>query len=144
MITEPVEIDHRIHSRLIGTRGRAIRNIMNEYKVDIKFPNRESGNPDLVEVTGAEDNVFDCKDHLLNLAEEFMQDVRDQELMDEYMRPQRNQSPPRQRGGNNPGFVVTGAPWHNTPDMSSQTDFPDLGAAATTAPKVSWGPMHKR
>ena len=72
MVTEQVDIDRRIHSRLIGGRGRAIRNIMNEYKVDIKFPNRESDNPDVVLITGSEDNVFDCKDHILNLAEEYV------------------------------------------------------------------------
>ena len=78
-----------------------------------------------------------------------MQDVRDQQLMDDYMHPRRPNSPQRSQRGQNQGFVVSDAPWHNTPDMSSQTDFPDLGAAAappapTSASKVNWGPLHKR
>jgi predicted PilT family ATPase len=141
MVTAEVEVDHRIHSRLIGARGRAIRTIMNDFKVDIKFPNKESGNPDIVSITGAEDDVYDCKDHILNLAEEYMQDVRDQELMNEFIRPARNSSPQRgQNRGGGAGFIVTNAPW----DMSSQSDFPDLGGgAANGGPKVSWGPAKR-
>lgn len=32
-VKESIEIDNRIHSRLIGTRGRAIRKVMDDYKV---------------------------------------------------------------------------------------------------------------
>ena len=76
MLTEEVMIDHRVHPRLIGTRGRAIRKIMDDYKVDIRFPNRASDNPDVVMVTGAEEDVLDCKEHLLNLEEEFVSNDR--------------------------------------------------------------------
>ena len=76
MVTEEVMIDHRVHPRLIGTRGRAIRKIMDDYKVDIRFPNRASDNPDVVMVTGAEEDVLDCKEHLLNLEEEFVSNSR--------------------------------------------------------------------
>lgn len=72
-----------------------------------------------------------------------MQDVRDQELMDEYMRPRRAASPGGRGAGSRgqQGFVVTGAPW----DVSSQQDFPDLGATAGgPQAKVSWGPAAKR
>ena len=67
-----VTVDHRIHSRLIGSRGRAIRKIMDDYKVDIKFPSRDGSDPDVVTITGAEDNVYECQDHILNLAEEYV------------------------------------------------------------------------
>lgn len=72
MITEEVTLDTRVHPRLIGQRGRAIRKVMDDYKVDIKFPRPESDNPELVMITGSEDNVLDCKDHLLNLEEEYV------------------------------------------------------------------------
>lgn len=35
MIRDTVEIDSRIHSRLIGSRGRAIRKVMEDYKVGV-------------------------------------------------------------------------------------------------------------
>ena len=72
MITESVSIDHRVHSRLIGARGRAIRKVMDDYKVDIKFPRQDAEDLNIVMVTGPEECVLDCKDHLLNLEEEYV------------------------------------------------------------------------
>lgn len=43
---------------------------MDEYKVDIRFP--KQGDDSIVVITGDEDNVLDAKDHLLNLAEEYV------------------------------------------------------------------------
>lgn len=72
MIKEEVSIDSRVHSRLIGSRGRNIRKIMDEFKVDIKFPRSDDPDPNLVTITGNEDNVYEAKDHLLNLEEEYV------------------------------------------------------------------------
>jgi len=72
MISEEVHIDNRVHSRLIGARGRAISKIMDEFKVDIRMPGRDAEHPDLVIITGHEDSVLDCRDHLLNLEEEYV------------------------------------------------------------------------
>lgn len=69
-----------MHSRLIGAKGRNIRKIMEDFKVDIKFPRAEDDNPNLVIITGHEDCVLDCKDHLLNLEEEYLQDVTEAEM----------------------------------------------------------------
>jgi hypothetical protein len=67
-----VDIDPRVHRRLIGLRGKNIRRIMDDYKVDIRFP--KNNEDSLVVITGDEDNVLDAKDHLLNLAEEYVSD----------------------------------------------------------------------
>lgn len=67
---EEVDIDPRVHRRLIGLKGKNIRRIMDEYKVDIRFP--KQGDDSIVVITGDEDNVLDAKDHLLNLAEEYV------------------------------------------------------------------------
>lgn len=69
---EQVEIDSRVHSRLIGARGRNIRKLMDDFKVDIKFPRSEDANCNLVTIIGPEDNVLEAKDHLLNLEEEYV------------------------------------------------------------------------
>lgn len=143
MVSVDVEIDHRIHSRLIGARGRAIRQIMTDFKVDIKFPLRDATNLDVVTVSGAEDNVYECQDHLLNLAEEYIQDVRDQELVEEFTHaPSRQQQQDNRPPGNQKGFVVVGAPW----DMSSQADFPELGMSGSTgaSKNIPWGPSFRR
>lgn len=43
---------------------------MDDYKVDIRFP--KQGDDSIVIISGDEDAVLDAKDHLLNLAEEYV------------------------------------------------------------------------
>ena len=62
---------------------------------------------------GSEEAVEDCKDHLLNLQEEFMQDVEDKEWMASYTRgpDSRDRDQKKSNGGNSNGFqVAKGAP----------------------------------
>lgn len=61
-----------MHSRLIGTKGRNIHKIMDEFKVDIKFPRKTDLDPNIVTIVGTEENVADAKDRLLNLEEEYV------------------------------------------------------------------------
>lgn len=145
MVKDVVEIDSRIHSRLIGSRGRAIRKIMDEFKVEIKFP-RGDDDPNVVVVMGSQENVDECKDHLLNLMEEYMQDINEREDMELYMAQKPSQgSGDGGPGGNKKhekGFVVSGAPWtQEAPNMDSSEDFPSMGAPTVThsAPTI-WGP----
>lgn len=72
LVSEEVEIDHRVHSRIIGARGRGIHKIMEDYHVDVRFPGRDSDNPNLVVITGTEEAVLECKDHLLEKEDEYV------------------------------------------------------------------------
>jgi len=72
LYSESVEIDHRVHSRIIGGRGRGVRRITEDFNVDLRFPGKDSSNPDLVTITGDEDAVLECKEHLLELEDEFV------------------------------------------------------------------------
>ncbi|XP_075969599.1 satellite-binding protein 1 Dp1 [Anticarsia gemmatalis] len=151
---EEVDIDPRVHRRLIGLRGKNIRRIMDDYKVDIRFP--KQGDDSIVVITGDEDNVLDAKDHLLNLAEEYMQDV-----VDRYSRPAApslgdfgdvlgGEPAPAAAAGAAPGgtgFVVKGGPWEQrAPDTASTHEFPTMPGApraappAAPAPTAAWGP----
>lgn len=130
LVRESIEVDSRVHPRLIGQRGRSIRKIMDDFKVEIKFPKSGDSNPDLVTIIGSEEAVSDAKDHILNLAEEYMQDVADSvprntsnfsTIIEQAMRPNTN--------GNKAGFVVQGAPWERSnkaPNTASHEDFPDF------------------
>ena len=69
---EGVHINAAVHSRLIGSKGRNIRKIMDEFKVDIKFPRKTDPDPNIVTIVGTEENVADAKDRLLNLEEEYV------------------------------------------------------------------------
>lgn len=137
--TLEVFIDNRIHSRIIGQKGRSVRKVMEMFKVDIRFPRGD--HPDLVLISGAEDACEECKEHLQMLEEEYIEDVREREeeknLMSSYMRGSSGG-----RGGGSGGapqkqaaYVVKDAPWAQT-----EADFPSLGGApAAKAPGKAWG-----
>ena len=67
--TMEIEIDSRCHNRIIGPRGKSVRKLMDQFKVDIRFP---KGEQDKCVVTGLEENCEACKEHLLMLEEEYV------------------------------------------------------------------------
>jgi len=138
LIKEEVIITSRVHSMIIGRRGAGIRKIMQDFNVDIKMPRERDPEPDLVVIMGNdEDNVLDCKDHLLNIAEEYEQEVTDKE---QYTRPTLKSNASDAQKPKSKGFNVAKAPWHGASDDA----FPTLGggAAGSAAPVVTpaWGP----
>uniref|UniRef100_A0A8D3D2J5 Vigilin n=1 Tax=Scophthalmus maximus TaxID=52904 RepID=A0A8D3D2J5_SCOMX len=72
MISEDITLDSRVHARIIGARGKGIRKIMDEFKVDLRFPQSGAADPNLVTVTGRPELVDEAIDHLLNLEEEYV------------------------------------------------------------------------
>lgn len=164
LLEEAVEIDSRVHARIIGQRGRGIRQLMQDFNVDIKFPRdaERNVNPDLVTIIGQADAVSDAKDHLLNMEEEYLQDVSEMApvpktsdfssvLESAFNRggsvvsadTNNSQQPQQSVSSKKQGFVVSGAPWeHNTktannknkkaPNTSSQQDFPSFGVQVPT------------
>uniref|UniRef100_A0AAX7V0S1 Vigilin n=1 Tax=Astatotilapia calliptera TaxID=8154 RepID=A0AAX7V0S1_ASTCA len=144
MISEDITLDSRVHARIIGARGKGIRKIMDEFKVDLRFPQSGAADPNLVTVTGRPELVDEAIDHLLNLEEEYMADVVENEAKMAYMRPSGSSAAAAdEQRGPSKGFVVREAPWatanEKAPDMSSSEDFPSFGAPVAT--KASpWGP----
>ncbi|KAG8445389.1 hypothetical protein GDO86_010247 [Hymenochirus boettgeri] len=142
MVSEDITLDHRVHARIIGARGKAIRKIMDEFKVDIRFPQAGAPDPNCVTIMGKPEDVDEAIDHLLNLEEEYMTDVVENEVMQSYMKPHSLEDSKPQ---SSKGFVVRDAPWtagggnEKAPDMSSSEEFPIFGAPVThkTSP---WGP----
>ncbi|TNN67935.1 Vigilin [Liparis tanakae] len=150
MVSREVRLDPRTHARIIGARGKAIRKLMEEFKVDIRFPQPGSDEPDKVAVTGLPEAVDNAADHLLNLEEEYMLSVTETETLAAYMKP-----PSRYGGGGGAGgddgsggpakgFVVLDAPWNaagnKAPDMSSAEDFPTFGMGVAPKQASAWGP----
>lgn len=150
---EVVEIDSRVHARIIGQRGRGIRKIMDDFKVEIKFPRdaERDENPNAVTIIGSEDAVSDAKDHLLNMEEEYLQDVVDmapapQSSNDFSAVLETAFSYNRGGDGKKEGFVVQGAPWEKknkkAPNTASHEDFPDFGIPSVvreTPITSAWG-----
>lgn len=131
---EEVNIDSRVHSRLIGSRGRSIHKIMDDYKVEIKFPRSDDANPNLVVISGDEDNVVEARDHLLNLEEEYLQDYEEQaertqnHTLNIHFENVGGHSHRAHSRGEPNGFVVQGGPWEQrAPNTNSVTEFPSFG-----------------
>ncbi|CAK9823134.1 Hdlbp [Anthophora retusa] len=138
---EEVNINAAVHSRLIGSKGRNIRKIMDEFKVDIKFPRKTDSDPNIVTIVGTEENVADAKDRLLNLEEEYIQDVIENEYRENLRSPQRDE-----RNSGNSGFVVKGGPWEqqqqSAPNTASVVEFPQFAGFShipVTNPDGPWG-----
>lgn len=155
LVKQDLPIDHRIHSRLIGRRGRNIRQIMDQYKVEIRFPTEDS-DPDIVTIIGPEEKVQECVDYLLNVVEEYMQDMDDNDSSQQYLRSSKQEGQHNHRNAGQPGFVVAGAPWEQqqpqlqnrlpvvAPNTASNEEFPSFGVTGNNAPTSGtaplWGP----
>merc|ERR1739848_97369 len=138
MVQEEVSIDPRVHSMIIGKRGRSIRKIMEDFKVDIRLPREGDADPSRVVVSGDEDAVLDCIDHLKIIEEEFIQDAADNDWMRQYEKPTR-QLDTKDSNKDTKGFYVAKAPW----DVSSSEAFPSLGGgggSSATSKPPTWGP----
>ncbi|XP_060922029.1 vigilin [Limanda limanda] len=151
MVSQEVRLDPRTHARIIGARGKAIRKLMEEFKVDIRFPQPGSDEPDKVTVTGLPETVDNAIDHLLNLEEEYMLSVTETETLAAYMKPPSRCGAGGGSGGGDDGsggpakgFVVRDAPWNEpgdkAPDMSSAEDFPTFGTTVAPKQTSAWGP----
>lgn len=156
LVKETIQLDYRVHSRIIGQRGRNIRKLMEDYKVEIQFP-RETDREDTrnnVTIIGADEAVCNAKDHLLNLEEEYMQDVVDvvraqptndfSSVLETALNSKNGGAYPKKEG-----FVVQGAPWEKKnkrmPNTASQEDFPDFGMPAPVRESTissAWGQPH--
>jgi predicted PilT family ATPase len=148
LVHEEVYIDSRIHPRLIGSKGKSIKKVMDQYNVDIRFPRNDGHNQDLVVISGLAENVDEAKDHILNLAEEYLDDVVDT------LPPSRKHGVnfDRPSGEGKKGFVVKGGPWEQqeqqqaVPDTSDAQEFPSFCSemAASESGSARWGPKSSR
>ena len=78
-VTEELHIDHRVHSRLIGRRGKSIGKLMDRFHVLVRFPTGGKKTDDTVMMIGKEENVKVAKKFILEVAEEFMQELAERE-----------------------------------------------------------------
>jgi len=144
MVKRAISIDARVHNRIIGQRGRHVKQIMEDFKVEIKFPRNDGTmNPNEVMIIGLEENVDNCVDHLQMLEEEFLQDVADLAPVSNHTTYTEifEQTFKNKDATNRDGFVVQGAPWQkkggkNAPNTASHEDFPGFGSNDAAAPAV--------
>lgn len=123
-----VEIDSRIHPRIIGGRGRNVKQIMTDFKVDIRFGATDADgqqNRNLVVISGKEEDCLDCRDHLLNMEEEFLQDIADEA----YLKPPSRQGAEGFSRQAPQEYVVKNAPWNrdNSPSAAGSGESASNG-----------------
>lgn len=143
LVRETVQVDSRVHARLIGQRGRNIHKIMDDYKVEIKFP-KQGEDPDGITIIGTPDAVSEAKDHILNLEEEYLEDIVDSVPTHTADFSTALENALQKNPQNKDGFVVQGGPWakqnksnnRNAPNTQSQEDFPNFGGVAQNAGTV--------
>uniref|UniRef100_A0A8C7M7B4 Vigilin n=1 Tax=Oncorhynchus kisutch TaxID=8019 RepID=A0A8C7M7B4_ONCKI len=111
MVSHDVHLDPRTHARIIGARGKAVRKTMEEFKVDIRFPQPGSEDPGRVTVTGLPESVDNAVDHLLNLEEEYVSVCLD----------------------SHPNSLPISS-------SSNAEDFPTFGAGLAPKQTSAWGP----
>ncbi|RNA31863.1 vigilin-like isoform X1 [Brachionus plicatilis] len=134
--SQEIEIDQRVHSRIIGSQGKALARLTDKFKVEIKFQR----NTDIVIVKGKDmDQIEDACDHLKNLEEEYLQDLTERQ---QYIHPSNRSENFNGSVENSQGFVVKGAPWEQVPDTNNMEDFPTISTSVTNGQngqKSMWG-----
>merc|ERR1711887_11996 len=96
-----------------GTRGSGIRKIMKDYDVEIKI-GRSPAQPDKVTVTGSHEKVEECIDYLLNLEEEYLQELAEREDDDRYIPQKKPTKKSHPRNTSNNGYQVKDVPWSSS------------------------------
>merc|ERR1712146_865433 len=105
--------------------GATIKGLQSEFNVRIIMP-REDGGP--IQIEGAEDPAFDCKDKLLDIEEEWAQEEDEYNDSSEYVKPERewHADPPKLTGAKAQAFAVKNAPWQSK-QLKDGKSFPGLG-----------------
>lgn len=131
-VQHTIEIHPGVHARVIGQRGANIREIQARWGVRINFP-KDKGSP-TVTIEGTQEACESAADDLLNLEQEFIDDVLEQEEMKKYeKRPEQPKAEPARQQQ----FAVRNAPWN----ASDTSEFPSLGGSAPRAANSggAWG-----
>lgn len=69
---ETIEIASQVHPRLIGTQGRAVKKLMEDYKVRVKFARQGDPNPNAVTLFGRLDCIAAAKKYMVELADHYL------------------------------------------------------------------------
>uniref|UniRef100_A0A0N4ZAE0 Vigilin n=1 Tax=Parastrongyloides trichosuri TaxID=131310 RepID=A0A0N4ZAE0_PARTI len=131
LFSQDVELDPRFHPRMIGTGGRALRKLCEDFKVDIRMPSKTDENPSLVTVSGKnEDDVFNCIEELKIQEEDYIEILIER---GQYTAPTHNYN---SQAAKQRTVEITGAPWQ----MDNEEEFPSM-STNVPPPNVSgvWG-----
>jgi len=132
LVTLELSIDPRVHPRVIGARGATVKALQDKHNVRIIFP-REKNSWKIL-VVGPSDGAEEAKSSLEISADDFMQDILDEEHMQQYVKPTIHTREAPHAPANSAPFQVRGAPW-----QGAGADFPSLAPAKPAAVASAWG-----
>merc|ERR1712226_1643978 len=126
-VEKDVEINNKVHYRIIGQKGSKLRSLENQFNVGIKMPSRAKMDPEtyeevknIIKVSGANDDVDLCIIELTNLEAEYQAKERAENNNNKNQRKEK--------------YTVVDAPWSqgggaaNTNNKNQNGDaFPTLG-----------------
>lgn len=69
---ETIEIASQVHPRLIGAQGRAVKKLMEDFKIRVKFARQGDPNPNAVTLFGRQDCIAAAKKHMIELADHYL------------------------------------------------------------------------
>lgn len=69
---ETIEIASQVHPRLIGAQGRAVKKLMEDFKIRVKFARQGDPNPNAVTLFGRQDCIAAAKTHMIELADHYL------------------------------------------------------------------------
>ena len=141
-----IPIDRRLIPRLMGTKGRNLHELMDEFKCEIIVPSNNEGDIANIQLVGPEDNIYLCRNHIEVMQEDALLDLpplkktlTDSLEGEENANGRRggikfqlpNGDSPKGKGkkSGGPGYVLKDAPWSagsgkNAPDLGSSHEFP--------------------
>uniref|UniRef100_A0A0K0FDJ9 Dodeca-satellite-binding protein 1 (inferred by orthology to a D. melanogaster protein) n=1 Tax=Strongyloides venezuelensis TaxID=75913 RepID=A0A0K0FDJ9_STRVS len=123
MITMTVKLDPRYHPRMIGTGGRNLRKLNEDFGVDIRLPPKNAEDPSLVVIAGhTEDDILNCIEQL-KIEEEDYIDL----LIERGQYTIERDSTPAQIQVKR-SVEITNAPWQ----VNSHEQFPSIGSGVPT------------
>lgn len=67
-----IEVDPQHHPKIIGKRGAIISKIRADHDVNIQFPDRSDENPNVITITGYEENACRARDEIMNIVKELV------------------------------------------------------------------------
>ena len=70
-------VDPKFHPKIIGRRGTVVSKIRQDHEVQITMPDKESERPDVVVITGLEQNAMAARDDILRIVHDFVSSSND-------------------------------------------------------------------
>ena len=67
-----VPVDPKFHPKIIGRRGTVVSKIRQDHEVQITMPDKDSERPDVVVITGLEQNAVAARDDILRIVHDFV------------------------------------------------------------------------